>query len=139
MKGSLGLGFFFGAPLALIIVVNTGLFVATAVQLRRTAKMTKGVNDKTDQTLFVACVRLSSVMGFTWIFGFLANIPVLEFCWYLFILLNTLTGVFICGAFVANSRVLKMYRKLFKDDDNEISRTQSSTLSENGTKKLYKV
>ena len=128
ISGPVGLGLFFGGPLALVIVLNICLFVRTVIELRRTGKMTSSVNKNTDQTLFRACIRLSSVMGFTWIFGFLANVKHLAFCWYLFILFNALTGVFIFGAFVANSRVVGMYRKLVKDKTGEMTKSsQGST------------
>ena len=54
-------------------------------------------------------VRLASIMGFTWVLGFLA--PFISQLWYPFVLFNCSQGVYIALAFALNKRARNLYRK----------------------------
>ncbi|CAH1240436.1 ADGRL2 [Branchiostoma lanceolatum] len=103
--------FAFFVPLAIIIVANAILFIITVISITRTRSV-QGKNARQNVKVYV---RLSTVMGFTWIFGFLAvvvNTRILtEILWFLFIIFNCLQGVFLFVAFVCNTRVLNLYKK----------------------------
>ena len=57
--------------------------------------------------------QVSTLMGFTWIFGFVAAFVGEGWMWYVFIVLNSLQGVYIFVAFIANHRVWKLLRERF--------------------------
>ncbi|XP_019637887.1 PREDICTED: uncharacterized protein LOC109480165 [Branchiostoma belcheri] len=103
--------FAFFVPLAIVIVVNAILFIITVISITRTRSV-QGKNARQNVKVYV---RLSTVMGFTWIFGFLAVVVnariITEILWFLFIIFNCLQGVFLFIAFVCNTRVLNLYKK----------------------------
>ena len=115
IDGSQGLLYMFAVPLATILVVNLILFSCTAGAIHRTMKLTENAHEAhaENRSSFFICVKLATVMGFTWVFGFLANIKIISFVWYIFIVLNASQGLFICVAFVMTKRVLNLYRGLF--------------------------
>ena len=53
----------------------------------------KEISKKKNQ--FLIYVKLSVIMGLTWLFGFLASFLKINFLWYLFIIFNSLQGTFI--------------------------------------------
>ena len=113
LYGKYGLIYLFAVPLAVIICANLIMFSRTLVAIKRTMDQTKMAKEgKDDQKQFGIYVKLSSVMGFTWVFGFLANLTVFTAFWYVFIVLNTLQGVFIGISFVFNRRVMRRYKAL---------------------------
>ena len=59
---------------------------------------------------FLTYSQMSSLLGFTWIFGFLAAFVDVEALLYLFIVLNSLQGVYIFIAFICNKRVFRLWR-----------------------------
>eukprot|EP00057_Strongylocentrotus_purpuratus_P027644 XP_011682118.1 PREDICTED: uncharacterized protein LOC105446693 [Strongylocentrotus purpuratus] len=58
-------------------------------------------------------VKMSTLLGFTWIFGFVAAFADVTALWYIFIILNSLQGVYIFIAFICNKRVFKLWRDSF--------------------------
>ena len=131
--------YYFATPLALIITANAVLFVRTIVGLRRALT----IADKARQPLqqrktFVIYVRLTSLMGFTWLFGFLANIDGLSFLWYLFILCNTCQGVFIGLSFALTPTVRRHWRDWFKAKQTR-NTSSFSTASPSTTSTFVKV
>ena len=50
-------------------------------------------------------------MGFTWVFGFSAALTGIEALWYLFIILNSLQGLFVFLSFTFNGQVKKLWQK----------------------------
>ena len=53
-------------------------------------------------------------MGFTWIFGYIAAFTDVEALWYIYIILNSLQGVFIFISFICNRRVGLLWSKKLK-------------------------
>ncbi len=49
--------------------------------------------------------QIASLMGFTWIFGYMAAFTDVEALWYIYIILNSLQGLFIFISFMCNRRV----------------------------------
>ncbi|XP_033117729.1 uncharacterized protein LOC117117527 [Anneissia japonica] len=96
--------FVFGIPLAVILIPNLILFVATIRGIREASKSTAAVSynkSKRKQLAeeMVIYIRISTVMGLSWAFGFLASFVDHVVLWYLFTILNSLQGVFIFLAF----------------------------------------
>ena len=112
IAGPRAIAYYFATPVAVVITANTVLFVSTVVALRRAMSTASIARQSAQQrSAFVIYLRLTSLMGFTWLFGFLANIDVLSFLTYPFILCNTCQGVFICASFTLTPTV----RRLWKD------------------------
>ena len=65
----------------------------------------------------VSPTQLTAIMGFTWIFGFVASFSGIQFFWYPYIVFNSLQGALVCLAFVCNQRVLSLWRTKLKGDD----------------------
>lgn len=65
-------------------------------------------------------------MGFTWIFGFVAGLTDIDALFYLFIVANSLQGVYICCSFALSGRVRGMYKRKFGFEDDR-STTSNST------------
>ena len=96
----------FGIPIAVVVLINAVCFIITLVVFVHTRKQTETATSSSSnaQTVLIA-FKLSTVMGFTWLFGFLANIGSLWFLTYLFIVFNTLQGVFLFTSFICTKRV----------------------------------
>ncbi|KAI0214621.1 hypothetical protein LSAT2_000266, partial [Lamellibrachia satsuma] len=68
--------YYFATPLAVIITANIVFFVRTIFALRSAMSLgNQARNSQQRRNTFVIYVRLTSLMGFTWLFGFLANSP----------------------------------------------------------------
>ncbi|XP_027229337.2 G-protein coupled receptor Mth2 [Penaeus vannamei] len=97
---------FFGAPLIASIIMNVALFVATTASITKTrqSEMRK-TSPSEPKKEFLLYLRLAVLMGITWITVVVASYLELEVLWYVFILLNTLQGVFIFLAFTCRVKV----------------------------------
>ena len=101
----------FGSPIAVVITANAVLFVRTVVALRRAmSTASRARPPKQQRRTFVIYLRLTSLMGFVWLFGFLANVDGLGFLYYPFILCNTFQGVFMCVSFTLTPTVRRLWR-----------------------------
>ena len=101
-------GFTFGIPVGFVIITNLIMFLIFIVKVKRAPTVNKDVkNERNDIIIFA---KLSSLTGFTWIFGFIYSWTDLEVFSCLFIVLNASQGVFLFLSFVCNRRVFDMYR-----------------------------
>ena len=75
---------------------------------------------------WVSPTQLTAIMGFTWIFGFVASFSGIQFFWYPYIVLNSLQGALVCVAFVCNERVFKMWKKQLTGGDDQQTRSRST-------------
>ena len=100
-------------PITLLLSFNIVTFTASVIHLRkhaqnRAAMQASGVR----RPNLLIYMKLSTLMGFTWLFAFLAYIAEHSIIfWYLFVLLTSLQGFFITVAFVLNKKTLRMYRR----------------------------
>lgn len=103
-------GYFFGIPVALVIVINLVMFCKIVHALRQ-ASPTFVKQSKSDgsRSVLVVSIKLTLLMGFSWTFGFVAALTDLEAFWYLFIIFNCLQGVGIAIVTLSSSRVRRMY------------------------------
>ena len=101
--------YMFGTPVAAVITANAVLFVRTVVALRRAmSTASRARPPKQQRSTFVIYLRLTSLMGFVWLFGFLANVDGLGFLYYPFLLCNTSQGIFICVSFTLTPTVRRL-------------------------------
>ncbi|XP_066977520.1 uncharacterized protein [Macrobrachium rosenbergii] len=97
---------FFAAPLMTIMVLNIILFILSARIIANTMESTaKMTSCAPYQSQFKLYMRLALLMGLTWISGIVAGYLQVEAIWYIFVLLNTLQGVFIFLAFTCTRKV----------------------------------
>ncbi|XP_041484617.1 uncharacterized protein LOC121431172 [Lytechinus variegatus] len=126
----------FGVPLAALLFFNIILFSDTVVGIRLTKKASeKALKErpalaraKEELSLYI---KLSSVMGFTWIFCFVceyANVPEL---WYIFTAVNSLQGVFVFLAFGLNKRVIALWKEKLGITRKDASSSQGDSKSTN--------
>ena len=78
---------------------------------------------------FVFVPQISTLLGFTWFFGFIAGFANINVLWYIFIILNSLQGFYIFLAFMANRRVAGMWISLCHGNVSGISRRSRGTSS----------
>ena len=94
-------------PTSLTLTVNLLLFAYVVLRISKTSSSSSNLNQ--ERNYFLIYVRLSTLTGLTWIFGFLRLFLTLDALEYLFIILNAGQGIFIMVAFVLNKRVLSMF------------------------------
>ncbi|XP_028394242.1 G-protein coupled receptor Mth2-like [Dendronephthya gigantea] len=108
----LSLILFFYVPVAIMLVFNAVSLVWTIFSIRNVTKITKDVqksvkSDTRGKNVKIY-VKLSTVMGVTWLLGFGAAHNTIVA--YLYVIVNSLQGVFIFVAFVLNKRTMNMWR-----------------------------
>ncbi|XP_071498045.1 uncharacterized protein [Diadema antillarum] len=107
----------FGVPVAVALVVNSFLFTHTVYGIwksKRVSRYLQGCKARvkhasSDLRIYL---KISSLMGLTWAFGFIAAFVDVWALWYVFIILNGLQGFFIFLAFTANRRVYELWKAL---------------------------
>ena len=107
----------FGVPLVFTLSANVAMFVRTVCVLRKSRESVevarKSIKNRNSQSDTMLAIKMSTVMGFSWIFGTAAAFLNGAVLWYIFIILNSLQGTFIACTFVFNRRVYHMYEKRF--------------------------
>lgn len=104
--------FLLTVPTAVSVTFNAIFFVKTILVIRRTKNKARAMaSHPQNRNNFQVYARLFVLMGFTWIFGFLALL-VSKYPFYPFTIFNTLQGVYIAAAFVFKTQVKELYVKL---------------------------
>ena len=100
----------FTTPVAVSLVINALFFLRTIKAIRKTKSQTLTITDTLQNTSsFAIFARIAALMGFSWIFGFLAMF-ISKYLWYPFAILTSSQGVYIAVAFVFTSpRVRRLY------------------------------
>ncbi|KAK3589772.1 hypothetical protein CHS0354_021104 [Potamilus streckersoni] len=102
---------FFIGPLLIFKLFDIVAFATTSVHIYRARKQSAMVQKKNSKCKFLIYIKLSLIMGLTWVFAFISNMAQIPFLWYVFIFLNTLQGVFICLCFVCTKKVFRLISK----------------------------
>nr|XP_024218331.1 uncharacterized protein LOC106684199 [Halyomorpha halys] len=98
---------FFAVPLAIVMLLNIIFFASSAHMVYSSTSTTRFTASASTQRDFRMYLRLAVVMGLTWTTGLIAGTLDFDLLWYLFILLNTLQGLFIFLAFTCNDKVIR--------------------------------
>ncbi|XP_071809663.1 uncharacterized protein [Asterias amurensis] len=120
----------FGAPLGIVLIFNFILFVLTVCGIRSTKRDTKCIKrdiskaKRLGQELLVY-IKISTLLGFTWIFGFAAAISNVNVLWYIFIVLNSCQGLLIFLSFTCNPRVRMLWMEAFRGEMSTRPRSYS--------------
>ena len=118
-------GYTFALPVAIVIVVNVGLFL-NVLHILSNRPAVESSNKKEPNNLKIY-TKLSTLTGVTWIFGFIFQFTKLVLFDYLFIVLSGGQGCFVFFAFIGNRRVLEMMRQKFQVETS--STTKSTKLT----------
>ncbi|EDO39172.1 predicted protein [Nematostella vectensis] len=117
--------FFFAVPVLGLLIWNIVFFVLTVVAIRKVMKQSSMAQDESNRNDLVIYAKIASLMGFTWLFGFLAPFTT-YFLMFPFVICNSLQGVFIAVAFLMNGKVKKLYCNLMKKKDSTNSSSNST-------------
>jgi hypothetical protein len=98
---------FFALPLAIILVADSIFFSLTIYAIREASESAKMVA-KQEKSRLSIYIKLASIMGLTWVFGFVASMTQVSPLWYMYIIFNTCQGLFICITFCGTKKVIKL-------------------------------
>ena len=120
---------FFVIPAAILFTINIILFIMAVCYIRSTSKDTLSKDYKSNKRRLLLHVNLLTLMGLTWVFGFLAAPLNEEWLWYIFIILNALQGVFLLLVFLISQAVRRVIRDASVKwySGSSVSRTNTST------------
>ena len=113
--------YLFILPLGALLSFNLVLFLFIAVSLcrNRTSNaqvLAHNVERSRDKENILICVKLSSLMGFSWLFLLLYIVTEAETDAFLYLseIFVSFQGVFICVAFLFNRKCFELYRRLMR-------------------------
>jgi hypothetical protein len=101
----------FGLPVLLVVVANVAMFSAVIISVKRKSSIHQ--TSSVERNDFLIFIKLSSLTGFTWLFGFIFYWTELSVFSYIFTLLNSSQGVFLMLSFVINRRIFDLYKISF--------------------------
>ncbi|XP_011668512.2 adhesion G-protein coupled receptor G2-like [Strongylocentrotus purpuratus] len=121
----------FGVPVVVLLAFNFSCFIDTIRGISHSKRDSMTLHEGTEnrsnhQELLKIAIKISSLMGFTWLFGFVAAFSKHQAVWYIFIILNSLQGVYIFLAFAATRRVFDLWRGLVLEKTVDTSLRDSS-------------
>ena len=105
---------FFILPVGLLQLFNIIFFALTVFRIYRDRSRTRSVcgSVQSHKTLFWIYLKLSSLMGFSWLFGFVNLLVEHPAFSYLFVIFASLQGVYIAVAFVMKKTIWRKYMRL---------------------------
>ena len=107
--------FLFILPFGILLSFNLLLFVFVALRLHKNQKTSADVLGKNakkrQRENVIVCIKLSTLMGFSWLFGLLqASVETkTDVFSYLFVIFVSFQGLFICVAFLFKRRYYELY------------------------------
>ncbi|XP_035825749.1 G-protein coupled receptor Mth2 [Aplysia californica] len=117
---------FFATPLACVLVLNFTFFTLTTVNIHRT-RQSAGVcstrHHQGQRTTLIVCVRLTTFVGLTWSLGLVSGLCPSAVLRYLFIVLNSLQGLFLCLSCLAT----RTFQKQLKDKLISLRRSSAAS------------
>ena len=118
--GNTALLYSFGIPVAVAIFLNISFFLRALCGIIKATKIAKqATKDKSNNNQLLLYTKIASLMGFTWVFGFLAALTKVQELWYIFIAFNSLQGVFISISFTFTRRVLRLIKQKLGPQTND--------------------
>ncbi|XP_048577417.1 G-protein coupled receptor Mth2-like [Nematostella vectensis] len=126
----------FAIPIALALITDVIFYALTIRAIKTTASQAQiAAGNSKRRGHFGIYVRLASVMGFTWVFGFGAAL-LWSRLWYVFVSLNCLQGVYLAAAFALSDQARKLYRQLLGPRADHLRNTATSTVRETHENKI---
>ena len=134
----------FITPVGLSLLFNVLAFMRIAKRFYKNKKsnsqfLSSELQRKRERQNVVICIRLSTLMGFSWLFIFLHFLlqSQTRVFLYLFVVFVSLQGVFIGTAFVFNRRCLGLYRELIRSKWNILTAYRNTVRPGNNTNSVY--
>ncbi|GBN83765.1 G-protein coupled receptor Mth2 [Araneus ventricosus] len=121
---------FFAVPLIVVMILNAAFFLDVTFVISRATLKTSRSHEATLKKRFFMFMRLALIMGLTWIVGLVAGYADHEFVWYLFIIFNTLQGLFIFVVFSCSSKVRGLFCKKYRNRNLKRGSTSVRTISQ---------
>ena len=112
-------GLTFALPVGIIVILNLIFFL---VVMYKISESTMRFRKSTDRTNAIIYVRLSSLTGTTWIFGYIYIWTGFEPLEYVFIILNAGQGVLIFISFICNAKIMHLYQDFFRRQSRRLTR-----------------
>ncbi|KAI1292216.1 G-protein coupled receptor Mth2 [Halotydeus destructor] len=130
---------FFALPVGLVMLFNVVFFTLTSCIILTTTNGTMSANGHKSpaQRNFKLYARLTILAGLTWITGFLASYVDNDYLWAVFIVLNTMQGVFIFVSFTCSKKIRKSTRDKLSDLMYTKTRTTTPELSGSGQSRSF--
>ncbi|GFT48800.1 g_PROTEIN_RECEP_F2_4 domain-containing protein [Nephila pilipes] len=123
---------YFVIPLIILLCINILFFISCFYMVSSAAINT--AENKADLWLrFLVCIRLSVVMGLTWIFAVLASAVEVQWLWYLSVICNVLQGVFIFFSFTFSAKTRLECKKAIQRKKSSFSPPTQTSSSQQST------
>ena len=112
LAGSKAVLYLFALPVLTIVGINIFLFVGSVCRLCALLQNAAYVGRKEDnKQRLIQCIKLSSWMGISWLFGIVPNFLDIDALWYVFAVANAFQGVHIFFAFGVTGRARVLMRR----------------------------
>ena len=102
-------------PIGVLLLFNIITFVTAVIYLRKHGQNTAARQASGNRrSNFLIYVKISTLMGFTWLLGLLAIVVTsTTIFWYFFVIFTSLQGVFVAVAFVMNVKTFGLYKQWY--------------------------
>ncbi|GFQ82009.1 g-protein coupled receptor Mth2 [Trichonephila clavata] len=121
---------FFAMPLIIVMILNAAFFLDVSYVISRATLKTSRSHETTLKKRFFMFMKLALIMGLTWIVGLVAGYADYEFLWYIFVILNTLQGLFILVVFSFSSKVRGLCCRKYRNRNLKRESTSVRTISQ---------
>jgi len=108
---------YFVGPFAVIMLMNVVFFTSSSCIVYQSSKSTAKITATGPRISYHLYLRLALLMGLTWLAGLVAGVLDLEPVWYVFLVLNTLQGLFILLFFTCSKKVVNSVKERLSSDD----------------------
>ena len=101
----------FTIPVSIMLLLNLAFFVATICSIIKTDQATMSVSaQRSRKSRILLFVKLSTIMGISWLLGLLAGIFDKEWLFVVYTICNVFQGFFIFLCFIFNRKVLNLLK-----------------------------
>jgi hypothetical protein len=118
---------FLAGPLAVFKIFDVISFISTAIHIARAKKEGAMATRRKNTCSFIINIKLSLIMGLTWVFAFVANATNENVMWYLFIIFNSLQGLFIAICYLCTKKVGRLMSDKYKQVTTRYTSTTQIT------------
>ena len=102
--------YLFAIPVLVVVFINLILFLGSLLRLRFLVEDAALLGLKENRGRLCSCVKITSWMGLSWLFGILPNLINSQALWYIFVIGNSMQGVQIFLSFGLTRRNIKLLR-----------------------------
>eukprot|EP00092_Neocalanus_flemingeri_P018666 GFUD01020214.1.p1 GENE.GFUD01020214.1~~GFUD01020214.1.p1 ORF type:complete len:598 (-),score=112.18 GFUD01020214.1:120-1697(-) len=111
---------YFVIPVFIIMVLNIFFFISSAFLVWNTTRSSAKITTSGPKINFFLYLRLLVLMGLSWTTGLIAGWLDMEPVWYVFIVLNTLQGLFILVFFTFSKKIATSVKEKLCGESNQV-------------------